>query len=353
MEFTTVVNGSGLEDLPENDTIFRCNQPSSFPPALGIHDSINQVQATIATATALVGLPMNIYLTIIILRYKTLHQRALFLSLQITIIEIVYHAVVPTTILTSGIMGTWVFGEFFCNVTGMIHDAFAMVRFSMTFVLTVDRFIYIFGPFFYSKYGGRVAWILSGLMWILSLLRICIPLYGLLDCYTYIPTFKTCTVFAGCSRSCEYFAAVSIGFIVISGVILPLILYVIIFVKVKQILKQHTTVSQNNSENVRRNIQQAFVKLQQRKKILITMFWLLVSIVGGTTPAFSLYIISLFYRVIDRRIFIINMLVGRTFFNCIPIFDAIAFTRHGDVRKTFTKCTWSNLTLPSAMIRCI
>ena len=213
-----------------------------------------------------------------------------------------------------------------------------MVRFSMTFVLTVDRFIYIFGPFFYSKHGGRVAWILSGLMWILSLLRISIPLYGLLDCYTYIPTFKTCTVFSGCSRSCEYFAAVSIGFIVTSGVILPLILYVIIFVRVKQILRRHTTISQNNSENVRRNIQQAFVKLQQRKKTLITMFLLMVSIVGGTTPAFTLYIISLFYRVTNRTIFIVNMLVGRTFFNSIPIFDAIAFTRHGDVRKISMKC---------------
>lgn len=327
---------SGSGELHENGTasvMFRCNLPPSFPPFLGIHDAINKIQATIAITTAIIGLPLNIYLFIIILKYKSLHQRSLFLSLQIIAIEIVYHAVVPATILTSGIKGTWIFGEVFCNMTGMIHDAFAMVRFSMMLVLTVDRFIYIFGPFFYSKHGGKVAWLLSSSMWILSLVRVITPLYGVLNCYTYIPTFKTCTAFAGCSKPCEYFVAVSITFIVSTGVIIPMILYIIIFIKVKQITRQHA-VSQNNSENVRRNIQQAFVRLQRRKKILITMFFLTISIAGGTTPAFTLYIISLFYRVPNATIFIVNMLVGRTFFNLIPVFDAIAFTRHGDIRAT-------------------
>jgi uncharacterized membrane protein YciS (DUF1049 family) len=326
---------SGSGESP-NSTVFRCGLPPFFPPALGIHDSINKIQATIAILTATVGLPLNIYLFIIILKYKSLHQRSLFLSLQIIAIEIVYHAVVPATILTSGITGTWIFGEVFCNITGMIHDAFAMFRFSMTLVLTVDRFIYIFQPFFYSKHGGKLAWLLSSCMWFLSLVRVIVPLYGVLDCYSYIPTFKTCTAFSGCSKPCEYFVAVSITFIISTGVIIPMILYAIIFIKVRQVTRQHENnlrQHENNSENANR----AFRRLQQRKKILITVFLLMVSIAGGTAPAFTLYIISLFYRVANATIFIVNMLIGRTFFNLIPVFDAIAFTRHGDVKHKSTK----------------
>lgn len=330
-------SSTGSGEVPDNDsmTMFRCGLPPFFPPTLGIHDAINKVQASIAIVTALVGLPLNIYLLIIILKYKSLHQRSLFLSLQIIVIEILYHAVVPATILTSGIQGTWVFGEIFCNITGMIHDAFAILRFSMMFVLTMDRFIYIFGPFFYPRYGGQVAFTLSALMWIVSLVRIIVPLYGILDCYAYIPAFKTCTVFSGCSAPCKTFAAVSVAFIVFTGVILPLGLYIIIFVKVKKITKQHAMISHNNLENVRRNTQQALIR-QQRKKVLITMVLLIVSIVGGTTPAFTLYIVSLFSLELNPSLFIVNMLIGRTFFNLIPVFDAIAFTRHGDIRETST-----------------
>ena len=53
--------------------------------------------------------------------------------------------------------------------TRMIRDAFAMFRFSMTLVLTIDRFIYIFEPFFYSKHGGKLACFLFGCMWFMTL----------------------------------------------------------------------------------------------------------------------------------------------------------------------------------------
>ncbi len=325
------------ENFTENGTVFRCGLGPGLPPSLGIPDAINKVQATIAVLTAVVGLPLNIYLLIIILNFKVLrNQRSLKLSLQIIVIEIVYHLVIPLTIFTSGISGRWLYGEAICNITGMIHDAFAMFRFSMTLVLTIDRFIYIFGPFVYARHGGVIAWSLSCLMWILSLVRVVVPLYGVLDCFAYIPTFKTCTAFSGCSRPCEIFVAVSISFIVFTGVVLSLILYIVIFIKVKHIAKTHmnnnSVMSLVNSLIIKRNVQQAYIHMQRRRKVLVTAFLLLISIVGGTTPAFTLYIISLFYRQPNIIIFITNMLIGRTFFNLIPVFDAIAFTRHGDIR---------------------
>ena len=88
------------------------------------------------------------------------------------------------------------------------------------------------------------------------------------------------------------------------------------------------------------------VRLQRRKKILVTVFFLMLSIAGGTTPVTILYVISAFHRVANSTSFILNMLVGRTLFNLIPVFDGIVFTRFEDIRKISTdakkKCLCSS-----------
>lgn len=323
----------------ENGSVeFDCNLPPGFPPSLRIPNAVNIIQVIIALLSALVGLPLNVYLLIAIRRVRAVWiQRSFKLSIQIIIVEIIYYCVVPITIMTSGISGRWVFGKVLCNITGMVHDAFAMFRFSMTLVFTLDRFIYIFRPFLYAKHGGILICSLTCLMWVLSLVRVIVPLHGVLDCYTYIPTFKTCTVFSGCSHPCEIFAAVSIAHIVFTGVVLSLILYIAMFIKIKLISNRQRNINSVKDEDVKKRIQNAFVLVQKSKKKLITIFLLLISIAGGTAPAFTLYIISLFYRAPNAAIFITNMLFGRTFFNLIPVFDAIAIMRHEDIKKEVFK----------------
>ncbi len=331
--FTMFSGTSGSGIVPDD---FHCGLPPFLPSFLNIPNAVNIVQGLIAAIAFLIGLPMNIYLLIIIIKYPSLHERSFFLSLQIIIAEIAYYVIVIPTILASSITGTWIFGEVVCNMTGMMHDAFALFRFSMMFVLTVDRFISIFGPFFYCRHGGKIAALLSMIMWLLTLVRIVTPLYGVLDCYNYIPTFKTCTVFSGCSDSCEIFAGVSIAFIVFTGVILPSSLYAIIFIKVRKLFSAsyNLNISSRMSEDKSESVTATEISRNQRKKkIITTMFFLLLSLIGGTTPAFVLYIISLFYRQPNFVIFVVNMLVGRTFFNLIPVFDVIAFSRNGDIRE--------------------
>ena len=69
----------------------------------------------------------------------------------------------------------------------------------------------------------------------------------------------------------------------------------------------------------------------------VTMFILLMSVVGCTTPAWSLYVIQFLFTEPEPVLFMVNMLVGRTFFNLIPIIDALAIIRHRDVKMIFLK----------------
>ena len=131
-------SASGWEGLDEsNDSSFCCDLPPDFDPSLGIPDVINKIQATVAVLTALIGLPATTYLLFIIIRHKQLHQRCFYLCLQILCIEVLYYMVIPITILTSTIAKHWVFGTVICNMTGMVHDAFAFV---MMFV--IDSFTF-------------------------------------------------------------------------------------------------------------------------------------------------------------------------------------------------------------------
>ena len=307
-------------------------------PIIGVPEAVNVIQATIAVVAALVSAPINIYIFIIILKYKELHQKSLLLSLQIIAIEILYYLTVPITILISTINGTWVLGDILCDITGMIHDAFAMLRFTMTLVLTTDRFLSVYQPFFYFKNGGKVSWSLSGRAWAATVVRVVLPLTGVLGCYVYIPTFKTCTAYPGCSKQCEIFAAWSIGLIIFTGVVMPLVLYAAMFYIIRKITRYHsavqvTTVTQTKSEEAKatENFKKYSNILSTRKRF-VTVSILLISIVG-TMPAFTLYMASIFYSKVNLVLFIVNMLIGRTSFNLIPLFDVIAISRHRDIKK--------------------
>ena len=319
---------------------FRCNLPPFLPPFLEISEAVNIIQAVIAVLCAVIGLPVNTFLFIIILKHRELHQRSLYLSLPIIFVEVLYHLVIPATILVSSIKGEWIFGEVVCSITGMIQDGFAMYRFTMTSVFTIDRFISVYKPF--SKHVGIIAWTLSAIMWLITFIRIVLPLPGILDCYTYVPTFKTCTAFTGCSDNCEYFVAWSIGLIIITGVILPLLLYVAIFFIVHRIMKYHKSI-QTSIKAARKNdsktneMNRVYNYIQHNRKRFITVSLILISI-AGSTPAFTLYMASIFYRTPNKVLFILNMLIGRTSFNLIPVFDSLAFTRHQDIKMVSLKC---------------
>ena len=306
-----------------------------LPPA--IPEAVNIIQAIIAALSALVSAPINIFLFIIIIKFPELHQRSLYLPIQIIGIEIIYHVTIPITIVVSTVNKEWVLGDIMCNITGTIHDGFAMFRFSMTLVLTFDRFLSVYKPFFYFKHGAIVSWTHSAVMWLMTLVRVVVPLAGILNCFTYVPMFKTCTAFPGCSNSCAYFTGWSVGMVVLTGVILPLLLYGIILYITCRITKYHEAIRASVSETDAGKLQakegvRKKINVLNNKKKFVTLSILFTSILG-TAPAFTLYVVSLFQHQPSKVVIIVNILIGRTCFNLIPFFDGIAFSRHQDIRK--------------------
>ena len=398
---------------------YRCGLPPFFPPDLNIPQAINYIQATIAITAGLIGCLLNVLLLFMIIKYKSLHQRLMYLALQIVLVDLLYTVTIPPVIFTSGITGEYQFGDFMCNILGFIHDFFAIFRFTMTLILALDRFVSVFCPFFYMRNSFRFICVLLVMVYIVSFVRVILPLSGIMGCFLYVHTQKTCTAFSGCSDGCLILIVCSSLFIVSFGIISPLILYIILFCKTRSLKKkielgsyipsltkpfdaithsnssdkrsvlnsvssgtestsfrdseymcleetgtglelqpndsEHNDESSHSPEESVKNFQQptnvaslSEEKQGERKKHIsvlsgtntrtnVTMFILLMSVVGCTTPAWSLYVIQFLFAEPEPVLFMVNMLVGRTFFNLIPIIDALAIMRHRDVKIIFLK----------------
>ena len=316
-------------------TSYHCN----LPPALQIPEAVIIIHACIAVISAVISLPLNFYLFIIIIKFPVLHQRSLYLSLQIIVVGILYHLFIPATILISTIHWEWIFGRVACNVTGTIHDGFALFRYTMTLVFTIDQFISVYKPFF--RHGGPIAWTLSAIVWLITSIQVILPLSGILDCYTYFPSFKTCTAYPGCSDSCEISVGLSLAIVSLSGIILPLCLYIAIFFIVRRITRYHDMIQDSikkgrKSDSKECKIIHAYNIMQKNRKKFITIFILLITI-AGSTPTVLIYILSSFYIEGNSVLIIVTMLIGRTLYNLVPFFDSLAFTRHQDIKEVSSK----------------
>ena len=363
-----MASGSGsFSTNDSNISMFPCGLPPYFPPSLNIHPAISYVQVAIALIMGFTGFFLNLFILVMIIKYKRLHNRLMYLAVQITAVDLLYTMAIPPVIFTSGVAGTWLLGMAACNILGMIHDGFVMFRFLMTLILTLDRFVSVFWPFFHLKRFTFPLCVLISMVYLLSIARVIIPLKGILGCYLYVPTLKACTVFSGCSKPC-FWLVVTHSIIVLSfGMFLPLLLYVILFCKTKSVSRSrrrrrcttsmpskftiltskigtelpmeplHIKGQYPQKENARRTASAASIvdnggisrsrHTSQNTRVNVTMFILLMSVIGSTTPAFTLYFIQFSTLGTSPVLFIVNMLVGRTFFNFIPIMDSIAIMR--------------------------
>ena len=204
-------------------------------PPLTTALAVNYIQACIALLLGTTGFLTNLFILVLIASYKKLRQRLMYLGLHIVVIDLVYTTTVPPAIFASGASGEWLFGEVMCNIFGIINDFFALFRFTMTLVLAVDRFISVFWPFFYEQHSLYLIVALVVGAYIVSIVRAFLALSGIFSCFQYLPTIKTCTAFSRCSDECFWLVAISVLIVIVFGVVIPLILYIMLFCKTRAI----------------------------------------------------------------------------------------------------------------------
>ena len=327
-----------------------------------------------------IGIILNSMVIVLVAKFKSLHQTTFYLALQVVIVDLCITLLVfPTTIATI-IADRWVFGAAGCPSIGFFLFTFRNMRNFLMFVFVTDRLLTVFTPYWYFKRNNRqyVVVPLSILAWIFALIYGIIPI--ILDCHDYGRIAWSCTVKRGCTypKVCDAYKLASVVLSNVIGGFIPLVMYIVLYCKARQLRKKTPTYQQKSSgkftirtalsylkpdmksstsdtipnEKRKRSIisqtsnttsdsssdSTVVLKRRQRKeeKATITFLILFLALIGVSCPSLCFFVIgqSAFaaFRIRPPAEFIIVTIIVRTLFNFLVIIDPIAIMRNRDVR---------------------
>ena len=327
-----------------------CMAPTRLPDT--IHPAVDYVQAAIVLITMILAVSMNGFVVILIARNKVLHKMAFFLALQLIIPNLIFSVTVLPFMFVTAVLREWRLGRselVMCQLLGSIHDIVITSRYLIIFVLTIDRVIAVFYPFFHFRYGGRISIFNSIVAWILTLTRSITSLEGVLSCTKYIPTFKMCSGAPFCSEICRIHTVFFASILAVFGVIIPFILYTILFSKAKiiryrfinsirtQEVRSSVSVPNGGDRSTTADNRTNSVTNEHNHRATVTFIILSAVLIGCALPPYILYTIQNILRPTPDTLFILQIIVGRTFIYGLTVADPIVILRNRDIRELFQR----------------
>ncbi len=180
------------------------------------------------------GVFLNTFVLILLLKLKKLWTLSFALALQIVFINLVNSLLFATDIITN-IADQWFFGEYICVLVGFMHFLAYITRIVLMLVFVIYRCLTIYLPFAYPKYHRKTVCTLSGIAWLLVFVITIAMLPGFLDCYAYSPFRYRCIVSSHCSRACSVLLNINTAVIVLPSIIISTIYnYISLFWKAKK-----------------------------------------------------------------------------------------------------------------------
>ena len=170
------------------------------------------------------GVFLNIFVLILLLKFKKLRTLSFALALQIVFIDLV-NSLLFATDLISNIANQWLFGEYICVLVGLLHSLAYIIRIVLMLVFVIDRYLTIYRPFTYPKYRRKILCTLSTIAWLLVFVIAISMLPGLFDCYAYSPLVDGCNIAISCSRVCSILLIINRVVIILPSIVISTILY--------------------------------------------------------------------------------------------------------------------------------
>ena len=187
-------------------------------------------------AGCLVGASLNLFLIVVLIKFKKLHQIDFCLTLQIVFVDFLFCIFLFPISATNSVSRQWIYSPGFCHFAGVLGLLIVKIRCSFLFILTLDRLGNVFFPLRYPNIQKRFVAVLSAMAWTISAILALLPLYGLLDCINYAPEYHGCTLGSGCKHrtACNTFGLITA--VVLNGIVVTaLIMYFAMYFKAKKI----------------------------------------------------------------------------------------------------------------------
>ena len=228
----------------------------------------------------------------------------------------------------------WVFGASMCVISAYIFQAAYAIRSSLMCVFVIDRFLSVFAPYFYPRHSKKITITLSVVSVTATLLFLLPQLPGLLDCFSYVQAQGLCVFNSYCSESCRSYGLIYFNIVFIPTTLIPVVLYVLLYWKVKKIQHADASLGTQSVGGRRRDSKAAitffllFLSTFLLTSLFIGLMIILVHILRSSGPSPVIYIL---------------LAVSNSAPYFIPITDPIVIMRHGDVRNVLREvklCGW-------------
>ena len=263
----------------------------------------------------------------VILANKQLHTRPFILCLQVIVANMMFILWQCIPIVLTSLVQAWLFDSIFCKVIAILTQFILVWRWPLMFLLVLDRLLTVIFPFCYKKHANKIMKVLSVLLFFSSLLIMLPPLAGI-GCYNFTQYAFICTISWQCDTvACYLYYVVTIGAIFITGAIAPIIMYMIMYVKARNLRKHLMSQSASEKLQYRRSEQRA------QKTILL----LFISLICLTVPGWLFYVIvEVFHMSPNTVLLIIDRVVANIYY-CVPIADAVVILRNRDIKSAIRK----------------
>ena len=320
-------NNTTVFDLEDNVTLScaaKNIQDSVIPPysTTGMI-IVRALYALFQLLTFFAGGFLNLFVILLVAKYKKLQTVSFGIALQIVVLDLVFSTVVSLVNLTNSIANRWAFGEHMCVLIGMAVSINIAMRTVSMLVFVVDRFLLVFCPFAYPKYQFKTVVILSIASW---LLVIVVDIIGnALDCYTYVPLIWLCVpAYNSCNSTCSVFWGLNAVGIIIPCRITPLFLYAMLFIKARKARKATASLARTVGSG-------SIIKYDW--KATITFFNIFMSLFAFSLPSIAFFVFTgIFYPGERVSVLILSVAAGSSV-SLLTISDPIFIIRNGDMKE--------------------
>ena len=315
---------------------------SRLPLPVHVANGLRYVQAVYYFIYFMFGVLLNLFVMVLILRYKKLQTITFILALQVCIVDLLNAATVFPTSAVNAIAGRYVFTGL-CSTLGFLGFFLGLARFYLMFVLALDRFSTVFMPFWYQRRRIKVVLPFSIGAWVLAFTVALIPVRGVLDCYAVARNVWGCFPDDGCThpRACFLYRWSSYIVSNLCGVV-SLMMYLILFRKARKLRNRVSVAPTSEATSGVEERAESAKKLKQERKANTTFFLLFLALIGVSIPPTTFVLIARIISIIiggtalPTAYIVIEILVGSTI-SLLIIVDPIVIMRNEDFREAIKK----------------
>ena len=205
-----------------------------LPYSAALLTTVRVIQSLFWLLLFLGGSLLNGFVIFLVAKFKKLQTLSFSLALQIVAQDLLLAVIISSSFISS-VANKWILGEHVCAFVGAVFFTATTVRTAILLVFVIDRFFSVFCPFAYPKHQKKVAVILSISSWLFACL---IGLLGFIfDCINFKNDTFICSFSSTCNSKCSIITVFVQGAFASPATILPVILYIILFIKARKAKK--------------------------------------------------------------------------------------------------------------------